>query len=736
VIDALRKQKPAPLLHPDLASLIEPCSFGSDSARYGECDWIVEAVTERLDIKRRVFDGVRLHARPTAVVTSNTSGIPIASMVEGTSSAWRRRFFVTHFFNPVRYMHLLELVAGPDTDRALFDAFAAFGQKQLGKGIVVGRDTPNFVANRIGTFGLLSTLHKMGKYGMGVAEVDKIFGKPLGRPKSAVFRTADLVGLDTLAHVAKNCLENLPHDPWRDVFRAPPFIDGMLAKHLLGDKSGGGFYRKHRGEAGKEILQLDLATLEYGPQPKVRFESLGAVKDIEEVGQRVKAFLAQTDAAARFAWEITADVLVYSAGLVGEIADDVANIDAAMRWGFGWEQGPFETWDALGVAESVARMRAEGRVIPAAAELAEQAGGWYSRERGVTRFLDVAGSRERRPLPRPPGAVVLADRKEGGHVVARNLGATIIDLGDGVACLEFHTKMNALDGDIIGLYAEALDRLDTSFDALVVANQGAHFSAGANIMMVLMASMSGEWAQIETMTRGLQDTVMRAKYHRKPVVTAPHGMTLGGGLEVALHSAHTRASRELYAGLVEVGVGLLPSGGGTKEMAFRMFGSVPAGVQIETSAFSQRAFELIGMAKVSTSAEEARDMGFLRATDTVSMNGDLLVAEAKEIALGLARAGHRPPRPRRVRVPGRAGSAQLAAGIWGFQQQGLISAHDAKIGLKIAHVLCGGDVPAGTEVDEQRLLDLEREAFVSLCGEPKTQERIQHMLMNGKPLRN
>ncbi len=739
-VKGLLKHKPAPLLHPDLVSLIEPCSFKTDLHRYAECDWIVEAVTERLDIKRMVFENVRKHAKPGTIVTSNTSGIPIAAMTEGTPEEFRKNFFVTHFFNPVRYMHLLEMVAGPETDPSVFADFAAFGQESLGKGIVVGNDTPNFVANRIGTYGMMAILHKMSSYGMNVEQVDAIFGKPLGRPKSAVFRTADLVGLDTLAHVAANCRENLPDDDFRKAFDVPPFLQKMLDAGILGDKTRGGFYKKSKDAAGKRtILALNLETLEYAEKSKVRFASTGAVRDIDEVGKRVKTFLAQDDDAAKFAWDITADVLLYSAHLLGTIADDVSNIDRAMRWGFAWDQGPFQTWDAIGVAESVERMKAEGREIPAIVEKAVAAGSWYSRDGGVSKYFDATGDGEFVAESLPRGAVVLRDLKEQGLVVKENMGASLIDLGDGVLGLEFHTKMNSLDADIIGLYGEALDELEGSNDwqALVVGNQDPQaFSAGANIFMVLGAAMQQDWKQIEDLTDGLQKTLMRAKHSRKPVVTAPHGLTLGGGLEVAMHSAATRASREMYAGLVEVGVGLIPAGGGCKELVFRLLGSVPAGVKMETSAILQQIFQYVGMAKVSMSAEEARDMGFLRPSDGITMNPELLIRDAKEVALGLVRSGYIPPRPRTISALGTAGKAQLAAGIWGFVQAKQISEHDALIGNKVAHVISGGDVAPGTKLSEQHFLDLEREAFVSLCGTEKTQARIQHMLMKGKPLRN
>ena len=736
-IKALKKGKPAPLHTPEHARLIEVCAFGDDDARLAEVDWVVEAVTERVDIKHSVFRRVVENARPDAIVTSNTSGIPIAAMVEGFDADFRKRFFVTHFFNPVRYMKLLELVAGPDTDPDLVAALADFGDRVLGKGIVYGKDTVNFVANRIGTYGMMKILHQINDAGMNVSQVDKIFGTPMGRPKSAVFRTADLVGLDTLVHVAENCYENLADDPGRDAFKVPDFIRTMLEKGWLGGKSGQGFYKKTKVDGKKKILALNLATLEYEDQGRPKFDSLGAVKSIEDGGERVKALLAHGDAASNFAWAATADTLLYSASLIGEIADDVVNIDRALRWGFGWDMGPFESWDAIGLAESVERMRAEGREIPAVVEAAVKAGGWYSRAGGVTSYLDVQGGFERKPVPQFAGTLSLRDVKDAGGVVKENLGASLVDLGDGILNLEFHTKMNSLDGDIIGMYQEALDLLDgNDWQGLVVGNEGEHFSAGANIMLVLMSSMQKDWGAIETLTKGLQDTLMRAKYHHKPVVTACHGLVLGGGCEVAMHSSATQAAGESYMGLVEVGVGLLPAGGGCKETVWRLVGGLPHGAALETFPVIQKAFEQVGMGKVAESAGLAKQFGYLRPSDGVSMNRDRLIADAKQTALGMARSNYMPPARRTLPLPGRDGKAALAAGIWGFVSSGFISEHDALIGNKIAHVLCGGDVAPGTLVDEQTVLDLEREAFVSLCGEAKTQERIQHMLMKGKPLRN
>lgn len=738
-LKAMLKHKPKPLMHPSFLEMIEPCSFGEDAARLGEVDWVVEAVTERLNIKRSVFQTVRDNVKPDTIVTSNTSGIPIASITEDTPLEFRQRFFVTHFFNPPRYMKLLELVAGPETDSDLFDWFAEWGTRRLGKGIVVGKDTPNFVANRIGTYGMMAVLHKVVEQGFTVPQTDKIFGKAMGRPKSAMFRTADVVGLDTLAHVAQNCFDTLVDDPQRDVFKRPAFLDALLERGDLGSKSGAGFYKKAKGPDGKKaIFSLNLDTLEYEPQEKVRYESLGKVREIEDPGQRVKTILACDDDAAKLAWEATADTLLYSATLLGEICDDVVAIDNAMKWGYAWDQGPFETWDSIGVAESVERMKAEGRTVPAIVEQAVKAGGWYHRDEGVTRYLDATGNGELKAVPQPAGAIFLNDVRDSGGVVKKNMGATLLDLGDGVLNIEFHTKMNSLDNDIIGLYSEALDLLDSSDDwqALVVGNEGAAFSAGANIMLVMMAAMQQEWGQIEALTKGLQDTLMRAKYSNKPVITAPHGLTLGGGAEVAMHGAATVATGELYMGLVEVGVGLLPAGGGCKEAIWRLVGSVPEGVDIDVNPFVQKAFLQIGMGKVAESADEARGFGYVRPTDQVSLSKDHQIADAKALALGLVNSGYVAPKHRRLALPGRDGMAALNTAIWSMEQAQQISAHDALIGRQVAKVLCGGDVASGTKRSEQDLLDLEREGFLSLCGEAKTIERIQHMLMKGKPLRN
>ena len=733
---ALLKSKPAPLFHKDLAALIEPCSFAADSERFAECDWIVEVVTERLDIKRKVFENVRKHCKPGTIVTSNTSGIPISAMTEGAPDDFKKNFFVTHFFNPVRYMKLLELVAGPDTDPELYAWFSNFGERILGKGIVVGKDTPNFVANRIGTYGMMSLLHKVQEAGFNVAQIDAVFGKPMGRPRSAIFRTADLVGLDTLGHVADNCYQNLPGDPRRDAFKLPDFLAKLIERGDLGGKTGAGFYKKTKVDGKKKILALNLGTMEYEDQGRPRFDSVGATRDIEDPKERIAALLDESEDITKFAWELTADTLLYAASLLGEIADDVVNIDNAMKWGFGWGSGPFETWDEMGLERTTKKMRDAGMEIPAVVDTAIKAGGWYQRANGVTSYLDIMGDMERHPVPHPKGAIFIKDVKEAGKVVSAGASADILDLGDGVLGLEFHSKMNTIDNFLIQSYNEALDLLDGDWNALVVANEGDNFSVGANVMLVAMAASMQQWDQIEALVKNLQDTCMRAKHHSKPVITAPHQMALGGGAEMTMHSSATQATGELYIGQVEVGVGLLPAAGGCKELIFRHVGSIPEGVDIDTGPFVQRVFMLIGMAHVATSAGEAMAAGFLRPSDGISMNRDLQIHDAKQRALGMINMGWRRPPQTTVKLPGRTGVAAIESFMWGMKGGGQISDYDMHVGKMVANVLCGGNIAAGVKVTEQDLLDLEREAFLSLCGEEKTMARIQHMLRFNKPLRN
>lgn len=734
---SMTKAKPALLYRKDLARLVTPCNYDDDLDKLTEVDWIVEVVVERLDIKQRVFAMVDDARRPGTVVSSNTSGLSVEKMAEGRSDDFRRHFMVTHFFNPVRYMRLLEMVPHADTDPDLFAAMAEFGEHVLGKGVVFAKDTPNFIANRIGTFGMASVFHWMGEFGMGVTETDKIFGPAMGRPKSAVFRTADVVGLDTLAHVMTTVAESCPNDPWHDRFVVPDFLRTMIDRGLLGEKSGAGFYKKARDEQGKRvILALNLDTLEYEEQPKVRFDSIGAARNLDTPQDKVRTMVWFDDDAGRFAWKVTAETCIYSAQLLGAIADDIVNVDRALRWGFNYDLGPFETWDAIGVAESVERMRAEGMPVPEVVEvfLAKSEGSWYVRKDGRLHFWDVVAE-QYRPVPGLEGIITIADL--GDKVLERNEGATLYDMGDGVGLVEFHTKMNSIDAQIIEMINTACDYVERGdLVGLVVGNEAANFSVGANIGLVGMLAMSEMWDELDEAVAGIQNAYMRMKYCTGPVVVAPRGMALGGGCEAVMHGDSVRAAAETYMGLVELGVGLIPAGGGCKEMAFRHYGSVPPGVKADLFPFMEKIFTVVGMGTVSTSAEEARDLGFLRPTDKITLNPDYVLAQAKQDVLALVETGYKPPLPTTVRVPGSDGIAALKIAAHTMREGHYISEYDEFLAKKLAYVICGGEVPQGTERTEQEFLDLERDVFVELCHQPKTLERIQHMLATGKPLRN
>ncbi len=737
-VTAMKRAKPALLYQGGLASLVTACNYEDDLDKLGECDWIVEVVVERMDIKQRVFEMVDEHRRPGCVVSSNTSGLSVAAMAEGRSEDFKRHFMVTHFFNPVRYMRLLEMVPIAETDPEVFAGMADFGEHVLGKGIVYCKDTPNFVANRIGTFGIASVFHWMAEFGIGVAEADAVFGPAMGRAKSAVFRTADIVGLDTMAHVLATIAEGCPDDPWRDRFVAPEAMQRLVAEGSLGAKTGGGFYKKVKGEKGSVILSLDLDTFEYVDKGKVRLPAVGAARKKETAAEKVAEIVWFDDDHGRIAWKVTAETSIYSLELLGEIADDIVNIDRAMRWGFGYELGPFQTWDAIGIERSVERMRSEGMIVPEAVdrlmELGE--GTWYVNRDGVQYYWDVA-SETYLPVPISDGVITLSSLEDSGKVLASNVGATLYDMGDGVGCVAFHTKMNAIDGTILEIIETGCDMVDNGeLVGLVVGNDETNFSVGANVGLIGMLAMSKDWDQIGQAVSGIQDAYMRMKYCDGPVVVAPRGMALGGGCEAVMHGDAVRASAESYIGLVELGVGLIPAGGGCKEMAFRFYGSIPDGVKADLFPFMEKVFMTVGTGTVSTSAEEAKFHGFLRRTDRVTLNPDAVLADAKADVLAMVATGYQPPAPRKVPVPGSTGIAALKVGVHGMQQGGYLSEYDEFLGTVLATVLCGGEVPAGTLLSEQDFLDLEREAFVGLCKEQKTMDRILHMLESGKPLRN
>jgi 3-hydroxyacyl-CoA dehydrogenase len=738
-IETARAARPAAFFVPELARHVTALNFEDHADRLKEADWIVEVVVERMDVKQKVYAWVAEHRREGSIVSSNTSGLSLREMAAAMPDEMRRHFLVTHFFNPVRYMRLLEIIEHEDLDRGALATIVDFAERRLGKGVVFAKDTPNFIANRIGTYGLASVFRHMN--GMTVEQVDAVFGPPMGRPKSAVFRTIDLVGLDVLAHTFETVHGGCPQDEERDAFVVPDTVKTLIAAGRLGEKSGEGFYKKVKTPDGKsDILVYDFATGAYRAKEKVRYASIGKASGIDEPAKAMKALLSGDDDASKLAWAVTADTLLYCARRIPEIADDVVNVDRAMRWGFAWDLGPFESWDALGVGESVARMEAEGRTVPAWVKtmLGRGRGSFYERDSaGALTYWDPA-SQSALPVPTSPDRIALETIRAANGVIAYNASAHLLDLGDGVGCLEFHSKMNSLDDLILELYEQSLDRLDAGeLVALVVGNQGGRaFSAGANVLGIAMAAMQKEWDAIESAVARLQRLAQRARYSRRPVVTAPYGLTLGGGAEVSMHGSATRAGGELYIGLVEVGMGLVPAGGGCKELLMRHAGAFPQDVAYDPNPFVQKVFERIGLAKVATSSEEARAWGFLRPTDAVTMDPDRLIADAKRTALALVASDFQPLAPRTARVPGRSGIAAIELFLYQMHEGGFATDHDLVVGKQLAHVLTGGDVPAGTMATEDRLLELEREAFLHLCGTEATLARIQNFLQTGKILRN
>ncbi|MFN6962720.1 MAG: 3-hydroxyacyl-CoA dehydrogenase/enoyl-CoA hydratase family protein [Pyrinomonadaceae bacterium] len=737
--ESLAKMRPAAYMSVENSKLITIGNFADDMPRIKDCDLVIEAVVENLEIKHKVFADVDRYRKPGAVIASNTSGIPIASIAEPFSDDFKRQFLGIHFFNPPRYMKLVEIIATEWTSPEVSCAIAGFLDRRLGKGVVPAKDRPNFIANRIGTFGMMATVHEMLAMGFTPTEVDQMTGKAIGHAKSATFRTSDLVGLDVLAHVNRNLYPAVPDDEDREVFKMPELLERMLERKLLGDKTGGGFYKKIKSPDGKtEILELDLETFEYRPQQKTKFPSLDAAKSIEDIPARVKKLVWGDDRVGEFLWRTHSRVSRYAANRIPEIADTIVEIDNAIKWGFGWEIGVFEAWDAIGVRESVERMRREGQPIPENVQRMLDAGAesFYKNDGGQEYFYDLVAG-EYKPMPERPGVIVLRSVKDRTGVIKSNAGASLIDLGDGVACLEFHSKMNSIGGDTVQMINFALDEVERNFEGLVIGNQGGNFSAGANIMMLLMAAQEEEWDDIAMMVHALQSAVMRMRYSPKPVVTAPYGLTLGGGCEIAMHGNRVRAAAETYIGLVEVGVGVIPAGGGTKEMTMRAMDAAARVPDADPLAFLKTSFETIGMGKVATSAQEARAWGFLREVDSISMNGDRLIADAKQEVLNLVASGFTPPVERTdILVLGEAAESAMKLALHMMKQGGYISDHDELIGRKLAHIMAGGSLNHPTRVSERYLLDLEREAFVSLCGERKTQERIAAMLKTGKPLRN
>ena len=726
------KAKPAAFFHPTNAELVRIGNTEDDLAKLANVDLVIEAIIEKIEAKRDLFTKLEAIVSPETIVASNTSGLRIAEMLEGRSEQFKKNFLVLHFFNPVRYMKLLEIVPGAETSAEVMARATKFGRDQLGKGVVVGKDTPNFIGNRIGVHSMLLTTHLMVEHQLSPEDVDLITGPAMGHPRSASFKTADMVGLDTFCHVADNCYATLTSDPERDVFKVPDFLRKMVEQKLLGNKSKAGFYRKSK--EGNETF--DYATLAYRPGAQTEAikgltKKLGKVEDVRE---RVKALVADTSIAGQFAWKVLSRSLVYTAGLVGEIADDVESCDAAMRWGYNWELGPFETWDAIGFRAAAERMKADGMKLPEAVEtmLASGAESFYTTD---GKMFDLLGGKY---VDRPvdPKAKSVSSLRRGDKPVFQNDGAVAWDLGDGILGLTFTTKANSIDSDVINAIPKAVELAERDFRGLVIANEGDHFCVGANLFMVVMAAQAKQWEQIRTMVKSLHAGVQRMKYAAVPVVAAPYGMTVGGGLEVCLAAHATQAYCETYAGLVEVGVGLIPGGGGNVNMLFRALSQIPEGVEVDTLPYVTNVFKSIALAKVSSSAVEAQQFGYFYPRDGVTLDKARLVTEAKARAIGMAEAGFRPPVPRAYKLPGESGIATLHMMIDTLQAGGYATAHDALIAKKLAVVLCGGAGGASRQVTEAEMLDLEAEVFVSLCGEPKSQERMQHMLMNNKPLRN
>jgi len=738
--EAAKKAKPAAFFTSDLASLVTVGNFEDDLSKLKDVDLIIEAVVENLDIKRGLYEKVEQHRRPASVVASNTSGIPLKLLAEGRSEDFRAHFLGMHFFNPPRYMHLVELIRTEWTKPEVSCSMAGFLDERLGKGVVIAKDRPNFIANRIGTFGALATMRAMIDDDYSIEEVDKITGPAAGRPKTATFRTFDLVGLDVFAHVVKNLHENLPDDPEREMFVMPEFVTKMIERGLLGNKTKAGFYQRKRGEGDKrEIWTLDTATLDYRAAQKVKLPSLEMAKNIEDTRERLKTLVWARDRVGTFLWKTISRTLCYTADRIPEIADTIVEVDRAMRWGFNWEIGPFEVWDAIGVEKSVAKLKEEGRAVPANVQSMLDAGvkSFYQQKDGQNFYYDFA-SEEYRPLADQPGTIILKSLKDRTGVIKKNSGASLIDLGDGVACLEFHSKMNSIGGDTLEMLKFAIGEVEKNFVGLVVGNQGANFSVGANLMLMLMEAQDENWEELDLIGRYFQSSVMSLRYSAKPVVVAPFQMVFGGGCEMVLHADRVRASAETYIGLVEVGVGIIPAGCGTKEMLVRALDSIPGDMKdADPFPFVKRAFETIALAKVATSAEEARNFGFLREEDSISMNPDRVIADAKKEVLSLAATGYVQPQQRTdILALGNPALATLKLGVHLMKRAGYISEHDALIGEKLARILTGGDLNHATRVSEQYLLDLEREAFLSLIGTRKTQDRIAHMLKTGKPLRN
>jgi 3-hydroxyacyl-CoA dehydrogenase len=731
-LQGLIKMKPAPFFLPEYINLIGVGNLEDDLEKLATCDWIVEVVVEYMPIKLDLLRKIAPHIGANAVLSTNTSGLSVNEMAQVLPDDLRKRFLVTHFFNPPRYMRLMEIVPCRETDPQVVQDMADFLSGRIGKGIVHAKDTVNFIANRIGVYAIYKSIRHMMDLGMTVEEVDSMAGPVTARPKSAAFRTADLVGLDTLAHVGTNSYNLLPDDEEREVFKLPEFMAKMIENKQLGNKTQQGFYTKKAVEGKKEIFYFDYTTGEYKPITKAKYPSATLVKQVDDPGQKLKMVVAASDTGAEFAWRSIRDTLIYAVNRIPEIADDVVNVDNAMKWGFNWEIGPFEMLDAIGVASFVKRAEADGVNVPEKLKKVE-AFYRYAAD-GRKEFYDFA-SETYQPVPVKEGQIRLEIIKKAGKVVEKTGNCSVVDLGDGVFGFEFHSKMNAISGDILAMTHKAVKRAETEGVGLVIGNRGANFSVGANLMMLAVAIAEGAYDDINMTIRAFQKATMAVKYARVPVVAAPFGMALGGGCEFCLHADAINAYAETYMGLVEIGVGLLPAGGGTKEMSLRAI-ELAQQYNTDPQPFIFKHFEQIAMAKVSMSAAELFGMGYMRRGDSITMDVDQLISDAKQKVLALA-VNYRPKRPlENIPAPGRGIAASIKSQLWNMMMGKFITEYEMEMGALIAQIICGGDVAAGTLISEEYLLQLEREGFLKLCTNKKTVERIQHMLKRGKALRN
>ncbi len=741
--DALRKAKPPALYLQSNLDLIEVGNFEDDMHRIKDCDWICEAVKEDLEVKRAIFERVKEHRDHGSIVSTNTSGVQLAGMVDVMDADMSRRFLGTHFFNPPRYMHLLEIIPGPNTDPEIVAGMARFGEDVLGKGIVYAKDTPNFVANRILTFATQYVLYAMEKEGLTVEDVDALTGPVVGHAKSATLRTLDIVGLDTYAHVVGNVYRNAPNDERRELWQPPEFVRRMIEKGYLGQKTGSGFYKRtdERDDKGRPIIwAIDPETLEYRPPQKPDFPSLQDAKRAATLEEQLKIMHKGTDKGSQFAWNVFAHTAQYAGNRIPEVADDIVNVDNAAKWGFGWEIGIFETWDVLGAEYVCNRMKADGLELPPIAQALLDGGheSFYTWDsQGRRHYFDL-GVKAPKEVPEDPRVIHLAGVKRSRGVVKENEGCSLVDIGDGILCAEFHTKMNTIDADNMAMLYEAVLMLNEGqFEGMVLGNQGEHFSAGANIMMILGNVMQGAWDKVDEAAHRFQQVNMAMRFCKRPIVATPHHYTLGGGIEMAQHCDRVVIAGETYGGLVEAGIGIIPAGGGTKEMLRRALAYAPAGVPGASALpYVRRAFETIGMAKVSTSGPELIELGYFTDQDIVEPSPDQQIRRAKDVCLGLIKMGYRPPQPAKLVALGEPARAVFRSGVYQMRLGGYASEHDALVAEWLGRILTGGDRAPGTPMTEQDVLDLEREAMLSLCGTEKTQERMKHMLATGKPLRN